>query len=70
MPERGLDHENTEAVPDWYRTEMKCESVQNCLFSGVVDPDLDMDWIRIQRGPWIRILIRIRNPDPEPGGQK
>ncbi len=28
----------------------------------------DPDWIRIQWGPWIR--IRIRNPDPDPGGQK
>jgi hypothetical protein len=26
----------------------------------------DPDWIRIQLGPW----IRIRNPDPDPGGQK
>ncbi len=30
--------------------------------SSVVDPD----WIRIQWGLW----IRIRNPDPDPGGQK
>jgi hypothetical protein len=30
----------------------------------VVDPD--PDWIRIQSGLW----IRIRNPDPDPGGQK
>jgi hypothetical protein len=30
--------------------------------------DPDPDWIRIQSGPWIR--IRIRNPDPDPGGQK
>ena len=28
--------------------------------------DPDPDWIRIQSGQW----IRIRNPDPEPGGQK
>jgi hypothetical protein len=26
----------------------------------------DPDWIRIQSGLW----IRIRNPDPDPGGQK
>ncbi len=26
----------------------------------------DPDWIRIQSGQW----IRIRNPDPDPGGQK
>jgi hypothetical protein len=32
----------------------------------VADPD--PDWIRIQSGLWIR--IRIRNPDPYPGGQK
>ncbi len=24
----------------------------------------DPDWIRIQSGQWIRIRIRIRNPDP------
>jgi hypothetical protein len=29
--------------------------------------DPDTDWIRIQSGQWIR--IRIRNPDPDPGGQ-
>jgi hypothetical protein len=36
-----------------------------------VDPDpyLYTDWIRIQRGPWIRICIRIRNPDPYPDSQ-
>ncbi len=28
----------------------------------------DPDWIRIQSDQWIR--IRIRNPDPDPGGQK
>jgi hypothetical protein len=32
--------------------------------SRVADPD----WIRIQSGQWIR--IRIRYPDPDPGGQK
>ncbi len=36
--------------------------------ASVVDPD--PDWILIQCGPWIRMRIRIRNPDPEPGGQK
>jgi hypothetical protein len=30
----------------------------------------DPDWIRIQWGPRIRIQIRIRNPDPDLGGQK
>jgi hypothetical protein len=30
------------------------------------DPYPDPDWIRIQSGQW----IRIRNPDPDPGGQK
>jgi hypothetical protein len=34
----------------------------------VVDPDLDPDWIRIQRLVWIR--IRIGNPDPDPGARK
>ncbi len=28
----------------------------------------DPDWIRIQSDQWIR--IRIRHPDPDPGGQK
>jgi len=39
------------------------------LFCRVADPDpyLDPDWIRIQSGKWIR--IRIRNPDPDPGGK-
>ncbi len=32
--------------------------------SRVADPD--PNWIRIQSGQW----IRIRNPDPDPGGQK
>jgi hypothetical protein len=32
------------------------------LIGSVSDPD----WIRIQSGQW----IRIRNPDPDPGGQK
>jgi hypothetical protein len=36
--------------------------------SNVVDPDPDR--IRIQWGPWIRIGIRIRNTDPDTGGQK
>jgi hypothetical protein len=36
----------------------------NIVYSRVADPD----WIRIQSGQWIR--IRIRNPDPDPGGQK
>jgi hypothetical protein len=30
------------------------------------DPYPDPDWIRIQSGQW----IRIRNPDPDPEGQK
>ncbi len=39
---------------------------------GVADPYPDPDpyWIRIQSGQWIRIGIRIWNPDPDPGGQK
>jgi hypothetical protein len=32
--------------------------------------DSDPDGFRIPLGPWIRIQIRIRNPDPDPGGQK
>ncbi len=35
------------------------------VYSSVSDPD----WILIQSGQWIRIWIRIRNPDPDPGGQ-
>jgi hypothetical protein len=44
------------------------------LYCRVSDPD--PDWIRIQSGHWILIQsgqwirIRIRNPDPDPGGQK
>jgi len=40
----------------------------NDLLTRVVDADPDPDWIRIQRGPWIR--IRIRNPDPDPAAEK
>ncbi len=36
------------------------------VYSRVPDPE----WIRIQSGQWIRIRIRFRNPDPDPGGQK
>jgi hypothetical protein len=36
------------------------------IFARVSDPD--PYWTRIQSGQWIR--IRIRNPDPDPGGQK
>jgi hypothetical protein len=46
-----------------------CDSTQLTKpveFSRVADPDLDQypDWIRIQSGQW----IRIRSPDPDPGG--
>jgi hypothetical protein len=34
--------------------------------SRVADPDPDPYWTRIQSGQW----IRIRNPDPGPGGPK
>jgi hypothetical protein len=39
----------------------------NLIQSGRVS-DPDPYWFRIQSGQWIR--IRIRNPDPGPGGQK
>jgi hypothetical protein len=43
------------------------------VLSSIMDPD--PDWIRIQSSPWIRIrnsesVSGIRNPDPDPGGQK
>jgi|LakMenE18May11ns_1017448.scaffolds.fasta_scaffold8489586_1 hypothetical protein len=38
------------------------------LTTSVLDPDAD--WIQIQSGQWIRIQIRIWNPDPNPGGLK
>ncbi len=41
-------------------------SLVRVVCSSVVDPY--SDWIPIQGGPWIR--IRIRNPYPDPGGQK
>jgi len=31
---------------------------------------VDPDWIRIQRGPWIRIRIRNPDPDPDPAAEK
>jgi hypothetical protein len=34
-----------------------------CVLDRVADPD--PYWIRIQSGQWIRIRIRIRNPDKE-----
>jgi hypothetical protein len=37
-------------------------------FAGLWIRIRDPDWIRIQSGLWIQ--IRIRNPDPDPGGQK
>ncbi len=39
---------------------------QEAVKSRVSDPD--PYWIRIQSGQWIRICIR--DPDPDPGGQK
>ena len=40
------------------------------ILPSVSDPD--PDWIRIQSGLWIRIWIRIGNPDldPDPGARK
>jgi hypothetical protein len=35
--------------------------------SRIADSGSDPNWIRIQSGQWIR--IRIRNPDPDSGGQ-
>jgi hypothetical protein len=35
-----------------------------------VDPDPDPNWIRIQGLVWIRIRIRIGNPDLDPGARK
>jgi hypothetical protein len=62
------EHEALLALPpetmagrfSWSKPELENKS------SSVSDPD----WIRIQSGPWIRVRIRIRNPDPVPGGQK
>jgi hypothetical protein len=53
---------------------LRVEHVQPLMFcaqnitqiGGVSDPDR----IRIQSCQWIRIRICIRNPDPDPGGQK
>ncbi len=39
---------------------------KNIPDQGVKTRVADPDWIRIQSGLW----IRIRNPDPDPGGQK
>jgi hypothetical protein len=43
-----------------------CSGPDRPIKISVSDPD--PYWIRIQSGQWIR--IRIRNPDPDPGGQK
>jgi hypothetical protein len=45
-------------------TDRRRDSSTSGLRVRVADPD----WIRIQSGQWIR--IRIRNPDPDRGGQK
>jgi hypothetical protein len=52
----------------WSRTPIanRCESESGSETHRVADPD--PNWIRIQSGHWIR--IRIRNPGPDPGGQK
>ncbi len=53
----------------WIRIQI-CIHFDHCkaktvgTFFRVADPD--PDWIRIQSGLW----ILIRNPDPDPGGQK
>jgi hypothetical protein len=42
--------------------EVELDIYSQCFRSGP-------DWIRIQSGQWIWSRIRIRNPDPDPGGQ-
>ncbi len=77
--ERGYIDYWTRAVPeelDMYRIlQIWCPVLPIVIsLSSVVDPDPDtypyLDWIgiRIQWCPWIR--IRIRNSDPDQGGQK
>ncbi len=46
----------------------RCYPLLLVIFSSAVDPYPYPDWIRIQWSPWI--LIRIRNLDLDPGGQK
>jgi hypothetical protein len=36
----------------------------------IIPPQAGVFRIRIKSGQWIRILIWILNPDPDPGGQK
>jgi hypothetical protein len=40
------------------------------LYSRVVDPDPDPDWIRIQRLCESGSVLGIRIPDPDPGARK
>ncbi len=62
-----IQNSTTTALQVFSRQDVKykTQDFQQCCGSG---SGLDPDWIRIQWGPWIR--TRIRNPDPDPGGQK
>jgi hypothetical protein len=57
----GLES-NLESIPTRWLF-LSSHELDKGLFR-VADPD--PDWIRIQSGQW----IWIRNPDPDPGGQK
>jgi hypothetical protein len=52
--------------PDTDLISMRTWQGNKIVVSSALDPC--PDWIRIQWSLWIR--IRIRNPNPDPGGQK
>ncbi len=51
-------------MSNWDEAQSKEEMERDYFEMCVSDPD----WILIQSGQWIQIWIR--NPDPDPGGQK
>jgi hypothetical protein len=53
-----------------FRRRQECMKPSNFFIPTGIVSDPDPYWIRIQSGQCIRIRLCIRNPDPDPGGQK
>jgi hypothetical protein len=65
--EKGVATETDKKSFNYATGEIQVYSNRSTLVSSSVsNPDL----ILILSGQWIRIRIRIWNPDPDPGGQK
>jgi hypothetical protein len=65
-PGKRCDHVTTDVVDTGGLRIFSRIKINRNYTTGIRVPD--PDWIRIQSGQWMR--IRIRNPDPDPGGQK